>query len=788
MTDPTSQSIQQAQQMTALNLNLMLQSSGDLTHMQLEDITEMANEVARVIPAGNVVKMVFSQLRSIRGRRVSDDETRRMLSLLNQGMATFLDKAAYIAFYSTPAILISGYQMLLKAAGTDPQAAFPHGAWQFYLEFGLREDTARHACETIGFQQAIVDEGLVVAEADQLAAWILSISQILLAYQDLLSQEWHERLLLRRLGVRLGDDRLQARWVSRRPYGVPKERKQDYINYRREMFAAFTRESLAEHLSPRQVDQTIKLWHDEITLSESDRKSYLSQMSLLSMLEPGPFNDSRVPVAVDEAYIGIIYNNQYHLVPLLHNGKPLDVPAVRALAAGILNTSPKRAITLDDFLIQIPRGNQHVQRSQLPKDIQEKLERLRHAPVLINWDQADAQLPLAEIRRGKRGVGDHTLTLTRTTDSMVFDQSHIFFDAIWGMAIAEILTSQATRNIRMINGMPPIRTGLRPTMLDLSIPTVTSRDIAAHAAATPEVSVEVEIPIVSDINALRQLLNQRNTELMLTINDFLILYRSLFNQYYEPSPNLGKLLREYERQGERQHHKTIAVVNMVEETRKVRPAFLIPIDASAINPSARIFPITFCPYPPWTEIGPTHEAAWEAYARYTANPTPTEWKNFNEQRTHYFEMLRMFGALMKRYKEIALEGKTMSIATLQILGSVPKWLQPTLRNIPDKIDILNDMLKGTEVFSNVGQVAKTSSLTRFITAKDDNHKKELCWGILTRADHTMVISLRDFRQPVNDLPHELGQAVTQDFLFSYAHGLHQYINELSEIVKAQKLR
>ncbi|MCB9435742.1 MAG: hypothetical protein H6673_01955 [Anaerolineales bacterium] len=786
MTDPTSQSIQQAQQLTALNLNLMLQSSGDLTHMQLEDITEMANEVARVIPAGNVVKMVFSQLRSIRGRRVSDDETRRMLSLLNQGMATFLDKAAYIAFYSTPAILISGYQMLLKAAGSDPQAAFPHGAWQFYLEFGLREDTARHACETIGFQQSIVDEGLLVAEADQLAAWIMAVSHVLLTYQDMLSQEWHERLLLKRLGVRLGDRRLQSRWVARRPYGVPKERKQEYINYRREMFAAFTRENLAQHLSPRQVDQTIKLWHDEITLSEADRKSYLSQMSLLSMLEPGAFNDSRVPIAPQDAYVGVIYNNQYHLVPLLHNGKALDVPATRAIAAGILNTSPKRAITLDDFLIQVPRNEQHVQRNQLPSEVQEQLARLRLAPVLINWDQTDSQLPLAEIRRGRRGIGDHTLTLTRTTDSMVFDQSHIFFDAIWGMAIAEIITGEATRNIRMINGMPPIRTGLRPTMIDLSVSTAISRELASHKAGTPEISAEVELPIVPDINGLRRLLNQRNSELMLTINDFLILYRSLFNQYYQPSPHLGKILHDYERLGDRQHQTTLAVVSLIEETRKTRPAFLIPIDASSVNPSARIFPITYCPYPPWTEIGATHETTWAALTQYQNNPTPADWRAFNEQRTHYFEMLRMFGSLMARYKEIALEGKTMSIATLQILGSVPKWLQPTLRNIPDKIDILNDMLKGTEVFSNVGAVAKTSSLSRFITAKDDNQKKELCWGIMTRADQTMVISLRDFRKPVTALPHELGQAVTQDFLFSYAHGLHQYIAELSEIVKAQK--
>ena len=129
----------------------------------------------------------------------------------------------------------------------------------------------------------------------------------------------------------------------------------------------------------------------------------------------------------------------------------------------------------------------------------------------------------------------------------------------------------------------------------------------------------------------------------------------------------------------------------------------------------------------------------------------------------------------------------MSTMTLKILASVPKRLQSWLSSIPDKIDLLNEMLKGTEVFSNVGRVADSSSLTRFITAKDDNEKKALCWGIMTRADDVMVITLRDFRPWVIDLQvegmPEIATLITEDYLAGYAEGLYRFVTELTEMVQ-----
>lgn len=789
----TTQKIEQAQRYTAASLNHLIQTTEELTQFQLEEITELVNEVSRLLPAGNVVQMVFSQLRSVKGRRVSSKDSRRLMGLLQQGMSTFLDKMAYMTFYTTPAILISGYQVLLKAAGKDPNAAFPNGTWQYYLEFGLREDTARHACETVGFKRTIDSQRLRVSEADQLAAWIMAATTTLIDYEELLFQEWQERILLRRLGERLEDSRIMSRWLARRPYGVPQGYDQNYIAYRRDIFAAFMREMLGQQLKPQQVDETVAFWGEEQTLSGDERFGYQRQMSLLAVLEPSVFNDSRVPLAIEDSYIAVIWNGIYHLIPVTHNYVQLDQLTIRAFAQAILNYRNRRtADALDELIVTIPRGDQKSIREQLPGASQQQIAKLRQAPIIINWERVNSALPLAEIRRGRRGIGDHALTLFRTSDSMIFDQSHIFFDATWGMACAEIVTNHAIRSIETMHDLEPIEMPrLKPSFIDFTIPRQLSNFVSKASEPTHELNAETELPtIVEEMNQLRRLMSKRNRKLQLTINDFLVLFRSLFNQYYRPSKTLIETLTVLEAGSKRKRQVVHEVRDLLNKISQTMPAFLIPIDASTINPRDRVFPVTFAPAPPWTEIGPFHEETWSLFKAYQKQPNEARWKKFSSTRTRYLEMLWMFGMLMERYKEIALEGKSFSTATLKILGSVPKRLQTMLRDIPDRIDVLNDMLKGTEVFSNVGRVADESSLTRFITAKDDNQKKELCWGIMTRADGVMVITLRDFRPQITALldvgAADTAQDITRDFLEGYKSGLQTYIGELHDMVKIRK--
>ncbi|UCG82350.1 MAG: hypothetical protein JSW38_09115, partial [Dehalococcoidia bacterium] len=99
--------------------------------------------------------------------------------------------------------------------------------------------------------------------------------------------------------------------------------------------------------------------------------------------------------------------------------------------------------------------------------------------------------------------------------------------------------------------------------------------------------------------------------------------------------------------------------------------------------------------------------------------------------------------------------------------------------------MLNDLIKGREVFSNVGAVAPSSTLTRFSTAKDDNDKKALAWGVITDKDGVMCITLRDFRPHVGMLEacgrKDLATRIAQDYLEIYAHGLNDFVRDLRHI-------
>ena len=117
-------------------------------------------------------------------------------------------------------------------------------------------------------------------------------------------------------------------------------------------------------------------------------------------------------------------------------------------------------------------------------------------------------------------------------------------------------------------------------------------------------------------------------------------------------------------------------------------------------------------------------------------------------------------------------------------------MQRLLDAVPNRFDLLNDLIKGREVFSNVGQVAPGSTLTRFSTAKDDNEKKSLAWGVLTDDQGVMHITLRDFRPHVAaliDIGHKaLAVRMTQHYLETYAEGLNNYIRELRRIATASR--
>lgn len=783
--------LRQAQEATALTLHNIVDSTS-LTHLTLPEKTALVDEIARLLPAGNVPSMVAAGLLRQPGNTSNPAEHRRNLTLLMQGMHTYMDRAVYQTFYAGPAAVLTAYQLILKLAGKDPLLSFPEGTWQFYVEFGLREDTGRHACETVGFHNTVAHERLPLDEADALAAWLLTATWLLGNYETLLAAEWTERVQLRQLAVRSQTD-LINQWIARKPYSVPAtETKQgEYLEYRAKVFQRFMQESL-NVLSPAARAQFSRDWDSATAWQQrSDLVAYQKQLSIRAALQPSEFNDTRVPLSVAELCVGIIHGGRYYLMRALNdNGTLLDPLQIRLVCAAILDhQTDEPPAELDLLLAGTHRYGQATLRRLIPEESRADFEALRRAAILINWDETQpSSQPISQIRYGRRGVGDQALTIFRTSESFVFDVSHIFFDGPWGLAVAEIATGQAIRYARQITrSARPSSASVRVRALHLSGSAKLVR-AAQPMTLMAEVSAETTLLELAPIQKVRSLLSRRNEALRLTVNDFLLLYRSLFGANYQPTPAILNELAEMERGRSSTLRKAAQLARKaLDQAQQSNPALLIPMDATQIDPRERIYPTTF--RNPFSDLMTKHRQVLDAQRVFTEAPKGDRaklWTAFEDARREYLGVFSLFGELMIQYKDMTMQGESVSTTTIKLLGGLPNGVKRMLDSLPDRFDVVNDMVKGQEVFSNVGRVSAVSSLRRFITAKDDNEKKTLAWGVMTDAQGVMHLSLRDFRPHVAVLIEvertALAQRMTQDYVDSYAVNLNTYMNELTSLI------
>jgi hypothetical protein len=791
--------LQKAQDATALTLKHVLETS-ELTYLTLPERETLAEDIARLLPAGNVPSMVAAGLLRSGDPAVSPAEHRRNLTLLMQGVNKFMDRAVYQTFYAGPAALLSAYQMLLKLTGKE-ENSFPDGTWQFYVEFGLREDTGRHACETNGFQAILREKQLALDSTDQLSAWIAAASWLLANDEDLLATEWLERAQLRHFAEHTGVDLLPD-WIKRRPYHIPDDPDVQaefthYLEYRAKFFHIYYQSNL-DQVDPPTRAELVREWELPAVVQAryADLAAYQRQLSIRTRLDPNEFSDQRQPISSEALAIGVIWQDHYYLVQgLTRHGTPLSPRHVRPLAAAILSNQPNiPAATLDDLLTATQRHIQPQLRRMIPAESQPDFEALRSAPILINWDELDSQQPLSLIRRGKRGVGDHPLTMLRTEQSMVFDLSHIFFDGPWGLAVAEILTGQATRLALELNDQPPLalERGL-PAVRPLHLQSSPQMVYAGRSAMLPtEVSAETTSILLPPIQKLRTLFTKRNETLKLTVNDILVLYRSMFGRSYQAAPGLMIELSQLLTHPNPVVRKAAqSTQESLDTIRGTNPSILIPMDATLINPRERIYPTTF--RNPFPDFYYNHHNVIELFHAFqSAQPAHKNlaWGQFDTERKAYLTAFRTFGELMMSYKAMTMQGESISTSTLRLLGNLPNSVRRVLNEIPDRVEVINDVVKGQEVFSNVGQVSAGSSIQRFITAKDDNDKKTLAWGFMTDAVGVVHLSLRDFRPHVALLMDlglaDFAQRLTQDYLDSYAEGLNRYVEQMNWLLQVRR--
>lgn len=814
-----------------------------LTRLDIGSIRALKQDVAEIFPASNLPSFLLQGLIQLEDRTLKPDKVAADLRVLFRGTKQI---GLYGTFLVAPAMVLYGYQKLLALAGKDIESAFPDGPWQFYTQFGLREDAARHCVETVGFQRAAPKADPL----DEATCWVAAAIQILFDYDELLANEWEERALPRALEdilaerarglrgveplprkqlereqalaervVRLRSsfklDGLEAGWAARRPYGVPPGTPPaQFPAHRRKLF----REHVAQGL--RHAPQDLRDSLDALLSErrEQDRPAYQRQMTILTLLEAGSYQDRRAPIPIQQAQVALIVNGRYYLIDVCardskggllmfpadggSDGRPLelreteaglrdqrDTPvqidlrgrvrlgdnpyfrlrpptlaALKSQVAAAIRAAQQRepselsaGLALDLLLAAAPRERQADLRSNLDERSRAALERLRHVPIVINWDLHDGAQPLPGVRQTRRGLGDHALTLVRTRDGMIFDMSHIAFDALWGMAVAEIMTNTATALLPEVSAAAAGRASA-PAALSLSTPAALRQREALRVA---EAAAETRAIDLGPIQDLRDRLKRR--ELQMTVNDVLLLARCIHAATYQPSPAAQRALDDV-RALEDGPALAQLFLGHLEEQRAINPSLLIPMDACAVSPRQRIFPATFRnPYP---DLLLHLERCEELRGRRVSRD------ELAQAQKSLFHAMWGFSALLRELRQVTMRGESFTMAALRLMGHLPGTMQALVDQIPQKIAILNEIIKGREVFSNVGRVAKGSSITRFASARDDGETKLLVWGIVTDGHGRLVITLRDFRPHVAPLARQgrddLAYLLAQDYLDAYA--------------------
>ena len=782
---------QQATQATTEDVENVAKSlaARRLTKLTLPEIEAVADLVGKVIPAGNVPGMILSGLTNISGNHVQPQKARQDINILFREVSLFFEQAKYGTMFAGPAAIIWGYQNLLKLAGKDSESAFPEGVWQFYVDYALREDTARHANETNGFDAILDQNDIQLNEVDRLTAWVMAAITSLHQYHQFLANEWYERSALWLLQELIEDIDLYAEWDKQKPY----QRAADgasytYPEYRRLKFEQYLQNKAGSLPTGARND-----WNAKLTeATERSLASYQKQLNILAYLEPSSFGETRIEFPLGQACVGIIHHGNYFLLPACEPGttNPLDVRTARSQIARLLESPPPQPAGMK-MIACLKRSEFATLRKKMNNVVQAGLERLRYAPILLNWDhQTDSTALLADIRQGERGVGDHPLTIFDTGKTIVFDQSHIFFDGTWGAALAEIMTNEALSWAGYLNLLSPALPSSPAIYASLEFPFNQAELQLIQKAGTvsPGARAENKKVNIKACLELKHYFKQRSDLLKLTVNDLLVLYRAIHAVTYRASKQMQQELDGFAKANPAVGNQ---VKKVLESFASTNPSILIPIDASKRIPRDRIYPMNM--EVPLGELGllNLHGETTRVLAEYQSikSPTREQFERFDLLQKRYLATLGGFGTILAKAKEIAVQGESASVGAIKLLAHLPPAVKQMLDKIPTRYEKLNNLLKGTEVLSNLGAVAKSSSITRFITAKDDNEQKQLTWGVVTDAEGTLVITLRDFRPHVATLHgagrQDLANLIAQDFLDAYVQGFNQYIHEVTQIAVAR---
>jgi hypothetical protein len=765
------------------------------------EISIIVDKLSRLMPASDIPGVVRSGLARLQERHIIQDEVAGDIDWLATKLKPALDKATYLGVFAGPASAIWVYQYLLKLAGKSETDAFPDGLWQFYCEYALREDTARHANESCGFDKILNSHNIHLDQVDRVTSWIIATVYILHHYNDLLENEWRERIytnILCELSSDLPDAERYTGIYKAWRHLLPYHRDEDvgfnetYPEYRRRKFDEYLQKS-TNQLPP----DLLNIWKERILEAEKeDLQRYKNQMTILAHLVPGPHREKRQIISLDKAEIALVYEGVYYFFPVCNDdGNPVDVEMVRSYVAAILKSPTKG----NPFQLTYFPGMQRASLASFFKKTKNpeigKLVELSQVPVVINVDTRDPNQPLSMLRKTERGIGSHPLTLIDTGKTMVFDQSHIFFDGAWGATLAEIMTNEATSWGVYLYTLKTAKPAHHlPASLSITLTDDDLKLIQEFPRGEYEASAESSEVKIKAILALRKMFKRRSDLIQLTVNDLLVLYRGIHTAIYQPSRKLLDALSDFALKlaGDDTALKAMKTLKHSWENQRINPSILIPVDASEQSPRERVHPLAF--EVPLSDLNllELHHDVVNALNHYwnSRGDRNLAYKKFDDLQREYLTTIAAFGEVFNKAKDIAALGESASLGTLKLLAHLPSSVQKWLDSILTQFDVLNDITKGNEVFSNIGAVVPTSTLTRFLSAKDDNEKKNLVWGIVTDAEGILRITLRDFRPHVHFFIEtgyqNLANQITQDYLDSFSVGLNQFVTDLRRITVASR--
>ena len=127
-------------------------AQNNLRPLSLPTVQRRIALLERFQPTRAALDVVWNGLTSLAGRKPAPERIKQDTQVI---FASLEKVATLYGLFVGPATVISIYQYLLKLAGVNPDMAFPNGTWQFYVEYALREDTARHTVETRGFDAVL---------------------------------------------------------------------------------------------------------------------------------------------------------------------------------------------------------------------------------------------------------------------------------------------------------------------------------------------------------------------------------------------------------------------------------------------------------------------------------------------------------------------------------------------------------------------------------------------------------------------------------------------------------